>query len=179
MIFFNAQRQLLLKPLVLFFLVTSAFGQTSYEAEIQKWRQKTEAELKAEGGWLTVAGLFWLKEGINTFGTDPNLDIVLPPNSAPGKVGTLELKNGNVTLRVADGVIVSVNDKPVRVVEVRSDVDGQKADSLKVGELKLTIVKRAERFGLRLRDNNSRARREFTGLRWFPVRESYRVTATF
>lgn len=172
----------LLKPLFTATLLLAGaiatFAQTPYEVEIQTWRQQREAKLKAEDGWLTVAGLFWLKEGINTFGTDPTLDIVLPQNTAHGKVGSLELHQGVVTLRVEAGVTVQANDQPVKVLEVKSDVD-EKPDSIGVGELKLSLIKRGERFGLRLRDKNSQARREFKGLSWFPVSEKYRVTATF
>jgi uncharacterized protein (DUF1684 family) len=170
---------LLFMALFLFAPMAIATGQTTYEAEIQKWRQDYEAKLKAEDGWLAVAGLFWLKEGINTFGTDANLDIVLPPNSTPGKVGSLELRNGAVILSVADGVNVTANDHPVKILALKSDADNQTPDSIKVGDLKLTIIKRGARFGLRVRDQNSRARREFSGLHWYPARESYRVTATF
>jgi uncharacterized protein (DUF1684 family) len=165
--------------LTLFALLGSSVAQTSYQSEIQAWRQGREAELKADDGWLTVAGLFWLKEGANTFGTDAKLDIVLPPDSAPSKVGSFDLQNGVVALHVADGVVVSANDQPVRELTVKTDADDQKPDSIKVGMLKLTIIKRGERFALRVRDKNSRARREFTGLRWFPARASYRVTAAF
>jgi len=34
----------------------------SYRAQIEKWRQQREENLKAENGWLTVAGLFWRGE---------------------------------------------------------------------------------------------------------------------
>ena len=37
----------------------------SYSPNIQKFRADSEAELKADDGWLTVAGLFWLKPGQN------------------------------------------------------------------------------------------------------------------
>jgi uncharacterized protein len=164
---------------LLLFAPTLSAAQTPYEGEIQKWRQDYEAKLKGDDGWLAVAGLFWLKEGINTLGTDAKLNIVLPPNSTPGKVGSLELRSGVVTLRVADGVTVTANDQPVRVLELKSGADNQTPDSIRVGALKLTIIKRGERFGLRVRDRNSLGRREFTGLHWFPVRESYRVEATF
>ena len=180
MVFFNARWQrLLITAFMLFALVASSSGQTSYQAEIQTWRQERESKLKADDGWLTVAGLFWLKKGTNTFGTDAKLDIVLPPNSAPAKVGSFDLQGGVVTLHVADSVAVSANDQPVRELTVKSDADDQTPDSIKVGALRLSIIKRGERFGLRVRDKNSRMRREFTGLRWFPARVSYRVTASF
>ena len=57
--------------------------------------------LKREGGWLTVAGLFWLHEGANTFGKDPGNEIVLP--DGPAKAGVFELQDGKVTVKM-DGV---------------------------------------------------------------------------
>ena len=65
---------------------------------MQAWRQERETRLKADGGWLTLAGLFWLKEGPNRFGTDPAGDIVLPEGSAPAKAGVFELKGEQVTV---------------------------------------------------------------------------------
>ena len=51
----------ILLAIVLGFL-TSARAQTDYVKAIEKWRSDEEADLKKETGWLTVAGLFWLKE---------------------------------------------------------------------------------------------------------------------
>ncbi|HET9481032.1 MAG TPA: hypothetical protein VFP98_04680, partial [Candidatus Polarisedimenticolia bacterium] len=55
----------------------------SYTASIVEWRAQREARLKAPGGWLSVAGLFWLEEGTSRFGADPNLEIALPEGAAP------------------------------------------------------------------------------------------------
>ena len=74
------------------------FAATSYQTEIAEWRRTREANLKRDGGWLTVAGLFWLHEGSNTFGRDPGNEIVLPDGEARG--GSFELKNGKVTVRM-------------------------------------------------------------------------------
>ena len=166
------------KGLLLVLLASTIFAQSSFHTESRKWRQEREEKLKAEDGWLTVSGLYWLKEGANSFGASKTERIALPVGSAPAKVGTLELANGTVTLKVADGVDVRVKDQPVREFEMRFDGEKQ-PESFNVGSLKLSVIKRGERFGLRVRDKNSRARREFNGLRWFPARESYRVTASF
>src|SRR5437763_1085670 len=58
-----------------------------YEAEIAAWRAQRESNLKADTGWLTVAGLFWLKDGTNTFGSASTNDIVLPRGAAPAPHG--------------------------------------------------------------------------------------------
>jgi uncharacterized protein (DUF1684 family) len=41
------------------------------------------------------------------------------------------------------------------------------------------VIERGGRFALRVKDPESARRRSFRGLDWFPVRESYRVTARF
>ena len=50
---------------------TALFAASAYQTEIDAWRQAREAALKRDGGWLTVAGLFWLKDGANRFGPSP------------------------------------------------------------------------------------------------------------
>jgi uncharacterized protein (DUF1684 family) len=156
----------------------TASPQDSYEKTAQAWRAEREAKLKADDGWLTVSGLFWLHEGDNEFGSAPTNDIVLPPGSAPDRTGVFELRETKVTLRVADGARVTVNGRPVGEVEVQSD-QTKKPDLIQSGDLSFLLLKRGERWGIRLKDKNSRARRDFTGLRWYPVKESYRVTAKF
>ena len=42
-----------------------------YVADIEAWRTEREARLKADDGWLTLTGLFFLNEGDNSFGSSP------------------------------------------------------------------------------------------------------------
>src|SRR5262245_48078323 len=63
---------------------------------IEKWHQERWQELNGESGWLTLVGLFWLKEGGNTCGSDPNLDIVLPKEKVPPQFAQFNLKDGHV-----------------------------------------------------------------------------------
>ena len=165
---------------VLALVVSSVtLGQTNFTSENMKWRQHREEELKAEDGWLTVAGLYWLKEGVTTIGADKSqVDIVLPPNSTPGKVGVLKLENGVVTLQVTDGVGVTVNEKPVTEYVMTFETEKAPAQ-FKVGSLRLGVIKRSGRYGLRVRDKNSVARQQFKGLEWFPPQARFRVVATF
>jgi uncharacterized protein (DUF1684 family) len=165
--------------IVILLAFTITFSQSTYKSSIKQWRVEREDKLKADDGWLTVAGLFWLKEGTNTFGTDHSMNLVLPAGSAPANVGSLELRNGAVTLQINDGTTVNVNDQPAKELELKIDSNNTKPDVITIGSLKLTVIKRSNRIGLRLRDMNSRARREFKGLRWFPARHSLRVVATF
>jgi len=66
------------------------------EDEIARWRRERASALQAEGGWLTVAGLFWLHDGANSFGKDPASEIVLP--DGPARAGVFELRAGAVAV---------------------------------------------------------------------------------
>ena len=71
---------------------------TTFDDEIAQWRKQRIERLKAEGGWLAVAGLSWLHEGANTFGKDEKNEIVVPDGDA--RAGTFELKAGKVTVKM-------------------------------------------------------------------------------
>jgi uncharacterized protein len=151
----------------------------AYRAAIEKWRADREARLRNDGGWLQVVGLFWLKDGANSFGTGAGNTIVLPPGSAPARAGVFELREGKTTVRMEAGVEATVGNQPATVRELRPDVPGP-ADVLKLGpRLTLHVIERGGRYGIRLKDKESALLKEFTGLRWFPVQEDYRVEARF
>jgi uncharacterized protein (DUF1684 family) len=167
--------QILLGSVVVF--VTSAQGQTDYAKGIEKWRSERETNLKKETGWLTVAGLSWLKEGTNTVGTGENFDVRLTENFKQGKFGEIEFKDGKAALKVANGIEAQADGKNISApVELVSDEKG-KPTEIRTGTQTFFLIKREERFGIRLKDSNSEARRNFKGLHWFPINESYKVTA--
>jgi uncharacterized protein (DUF1684 family) len=152
---------------------------SEYRQSIEVWRRERETRLKAEDGWLAVAGLFWLHEGANRFGAEASNEIVLPAGSAPAHAGVLALTSKRVTVRLEPEVTATVDGQPVKAErELKPDTPGP-PDVLRLGRLRLSIIERGGRYGLRLRDPESARRRSFTGLRWYPIDDSYRVTARF
>jgi uncharacterized protein len=171
-------RKLCEQALVVMLVAASVAAQTSYQMEIQKWRDERLTELKSDDGWLTVVGLFWLKEGRNRIGSDSANEVVLPAGSAPKQLGVLDFQKGKITLRVEKGVKVSVNDQPVSEFELQAGKQG-KPDTVRFGELSFFVIKRGDRYGVRVKNKRSRQRLEFAGLKHFPARESYRIRARF
>jgi uncharacterized protein (DUF1684 family) len=154
-----------------------AFGQLSpYQQSVEQWRKYYEATLTSDDGWLTVAGLFWLHEGKNPFGSDPLNDIVLPAGSVPAVAGYFDFHQGKTWVHVNHGVPITLQGKPIEFAELHPD---STTDRLKVGTLTLYLHASGDRFAIRLKDKNSQIRRDFKGLRWFPIDESYRVIASF
>jgi uncharacterized protein (DUF1684 family) len=141
-------------------IVMSTIFAATYSDEIAAWRKQREERLKAPGGWLSVAGLFWLHEGENTFGRDAANEIVLP--DGPAKAGVFELRGGKVTVRMEG-----------KTRELWAD----SADVATVGRLSLLVLKRGEKFAIRLKDPESEARRRFHGIEYYPAKSEYRVTA--
>lgn len=160
------------------FGVGAAGAGESYREDVRRWREKREAGLRAPGGWLSVAGLFWLTEGESRFGSDPAGAIVLPP-SAPAVAGTLTLAKGRVGVRLAPGVAATHNGRPLAgTAELRPDTSGQR-DVLAMGPLSLSVIERNGRYALRLRDEERKERVAFKGLSWFEIDERWRVEARY
>ena len=141
------------------FFVISANAQTDYAKEIEKWRVDQEAELKADNGWLTVAGLFWLKEGVNTIGAGSGYDIELTENFK-GKFGEIIFQNGAANLKVENGVEATNDGKIISELPLVSDEKG-KPSVIQIGSQTFYLIKREDRFGIRLKDKNNKERTEF------------------
>ena len=151
---------MLTRAMVLLMAGGMLFAWSAYEDEITRWRLDREAALKADGGWLSVAGLFWLHAGANPFGKEASSDVVLP--DGPAHAGVLHLDHGKVTVTM---------DGSTR--ELRHD----SKDSLRVGRLSLLVIQRGDKFGIRLKDPEAATRREFKGIESFPISPAWRVTA--
>ncbi len=63
----------------LFFVsFTTKNDEGAYQTEINQWHKKRIECLKSEERWLNLAGLFWLKEGENTSGSDEKTTSFFP-----------------------------------------------------------------------------------------------------
>src|SRR3954454_8024023 len=75
----------------------------NYFDSIRQWQKQRDAGLRSEDGWLTLAGLFWLKPGEHTIGSADSNNFVLPKGSAPAQIGRLRLEGERVILTSVDG----------------------------------------------------------------------------
>jgi hypothetical protein len=150
-----------------------------YRAEIEKFRQQREAKLTSDTGWLTIAGLYFLTKPATTVGSSAENDVVLPVGTPP-RVGTFALaKNGKVSVALDPGVNVTLLDgKPFAGGSIKSDDPGP-PDRMVLGDVQVWIHQSGERPAIRVRDKNNHLRKEFTGMKWYPVNETYRVVGTF
>jgi len=148
-----------------------------YQNNILKWRQEVDTNLRRENGWLALAGLFWLRKGINLIGSAAGSDILLPKR-APQKLGTFEFDGNNVVLEVESDIPVEVNGVATRSALL--DADQEDVPSfITFNDIRMVVVRRSKGVGIRLWDNSRDDRRTFPSREWYPVKENYRVPATY
>jgi uncharacterized protein (DUF1684 family) len=165
-------------PFLAALVVSTLPSTTAYDAEIEAWRAARLERLKAEDGWPSVVGLFWLEPGDNGFGSGKGNVVVLPP-SAPARMGSIVLEKGRATLRVLPGVGLTANDKEVSGPTIlASDADGSPT-RLRHGSLLFYLIERRGKLAVRVKDSQSPARRDFHGLDYFPLDPSWRLEARF
>jgi uncharacterized protein (DUF1684 family) len=151
----------------------------AYTREVETWRETRVQRLTADGGWLTVAGLAWLSPGRNEFGSARSGPVVLPAHAAPAHAGAFIVEGNKVTVDVSPGVAVTRAGKPVTRALLRSDADDGGPDVLALGAVTMQVIARGGKLAIRVKDMRSPARAAFKGLRWYPVKPAYRVTARF
>ncbi len=146
-----------------------AVAEESPPADWIEWQHQRHESIAGPNGWTTLISLHWLPEGKTSVGSDPTNQFVLPADRVTGFVGVFSRTGDSVQFEAAPGVTAHSGGAPVHVLEMKSDAS-DKPSKLMVGSLSFVIIKRGERFGVRVRDPESPARHHFAGLHYFPYR---------
>jgi len=147
----------------------------AYQQSFDKWKADLMADMK--DNWLPLAGLFWLKAGPNTFGTDAKNAFVLPEHTAPARAGEFDLQGSDVSVKFASGVQATIDGKPVTTAKLQADTSG-KATVLELGKLRMHVIQRGQRIGIRVKDLDSAAVHDYRP-EFYPLNISYKITATW
>jgi len=147
------------------------------DAATRAWEERRLQRLQSEDGWLTLVGLGWLKQGVNTAGSDGKSTVVFP-EGAPPNVGTFTRSGANVSFQPAPGVVVTRGGKPFAGGAVQTDQEGRaEPDVFRLGRFRFHLIVRGDRVGVRIKNPESRARREFKGIPTYPPSARWRVVA--
>jgi uncharacterized protein len=160
----------------LLLLSSIVFKKDDYEKEIMEWRKGRVEELKNENGWLNLAGLFWLKEGENSFGSDISNDIIFPNGKAKPFMGKFVLANGVVTFSSLLKNQILINNIGSQEAQLFPSEENKVSS---FGSLRWFVIKRGQKYGVRLRDLESEFLQEFKGISYFDIDPSWRVKAKY
>jgi uncharacterized protein len=132
--------------------------------EVNEWRTRRTERLEAEDGWLTLIGLHWLAPGQNP--------LVIREKT----VGTVTLQDGKVTLTPAEPM--TIGGKPVAgPTPLVEDVAENGPTIVQMGSVRFNVIKRGDRYAMRVKDANAETRTHFKGIEMYPLDPKWRVEA--
>ena len=156
--------------------LTAQQSKKEYIKEIKIWDQKRLETLKSATGWVNLAGLFWLKTGENTFGSDSSNDIVFNHPDFPSHLGKFIVTNSEVRWITNSPNKVFSSGKQISELEV-FNIDSLKIPSLSFSNFKWNVIKREEKIGIRFRDLNNPALALLNHINRYDIDKKWKVKA--
>ncbi len=150
----------------------------SYAKEIENWRAKRLKNLLSETGWLNLSGLYWLKDGVNTIGGSDLNDCIFPTEHSKSYLGKILLKGGKVYLEDVPKD-VTIFSKGVKFEGGLVYSEDSEALVLSHQTLRWFIIKRGDKYAIRLRDLESEYVKNFKGIENFPTLQNWALKAKF
>lgn len=168
----------------IFQMTNIANGQNfeTYKKEIKEWDKNRITRLKAEDGWLNLAGRFILHEGKNTFGSDKSNDLVFPEASFPKFAGYFEQSNDKVAMIAK---MYSLNNTEFKIGgksckdTILFHKDSSNNPQVSYQNLRWNIIQRNDKLIVRLRNLNHPKLASFKGIERFPIDTNWRIKAKF
>jgi hypothetical protein len=142
---------------------TAGTATEDFAAETRAWHARRVERLRSETGWLTLVGLHWLEEGENRVERVP---------------GVFVLEAGKVRVKADPAAGLTVDGKAVGDAVLAADLD-ENPSAIRAGDLRIQLIRRGERLGLRVRDPNSPVRKGFQGIDTWPPDPKFRVVAAW
>ncbi len=145
-------------------------------AEWEKWRTNRVENLLKPGGWVSLSGLYWMRQGENTFGSGAGNSIQFPLDF-PEAIGTLVVENNRVSLiggieglkidsvESGEGLVFDPDSGLVKVMEYRT--------------YQWHIIERAGDIGIRLKNMDHPNSKKGLDLKYFEYNPDLVVKAGF
>jgi uncharacterized protein (DUF1684 family) len=158
--------------------VAGATDAAGERAAIEQWQARRAASLTSDTGWLTLAGLFWLKDGKNTFGSGASNALRLENAALAPQAGAFVKSGTTVSFVATPRSGITLDGKPVATVALVPDTKGEPT-VLASGSVSFFLIERGGKYGVRVRDKNNVHRTQFSGLQYFPVSSDWAFEARF
>ncbi len=165
--------------LFIFIILLSEIGfcqDVGYKQQITNWKTARLKELKSENGWLNLAGLFWLNEGKQAFGSAVSDPIRFPIPSFPAAVGYYERKGDVITQFITKNIAIKVNGaEQQQAIVFHPDSTVQPVISF--ASYRWTLIKREDKIGIRFRNLKHPAIAALKEIPCFSIDTNFRVKA--
>jgi uncharacterized protein (DUF1684 family) len=163
----------LLLPLAIMIFGCSTQHDPKYEHEIENFRDKRVAFLKSEKGYLNLVGLFWLKEGENSFGSGVDNDLQFPAEF-PKTFGSVFRSGKKVTFNY----IEPVDLKGDAVSSATIDID-DRSKVFSRGSFQWFILESGGNYAIRMRNFNNPLINKPLNLKFYKVAADWRISGHY
>lgn len=137
-----------------------------YLEQVAEWKQNRVESISAPTGWLRLAGMFWLEEGENSFGSSSEVDIQFPEGTIDEQAGLFVLENGIVKMVVEEGVEITHEGEAVFEFTLYDGTDEKRAEH---GTLEWHVIVRDDITAIRLYNKENEKADLFTGFPAYPI----------
>ena len=152
----------------------------AFNNEQQAWREQRAARLLEPDGWASLTGLHWIAPGAHYVGSDADNGMRL--TMGPEHLGMIELADAGLRFVPEPGLALTLDGEPLQgATELRAD-DAEAGPSeigFDGGKGRATVIKRGERYALRVRHAEAPTRTGFSGLDYWPADRDWLVDATY
>jgi uncharacterized protein len=148
----------------------------NYLQELEEWKADRMESLTNPTGWMKLAGMYFLEEGENSFGSGEGVDIQFPKGMIPEYAGIITLKNGVVTMSVAGGVNITHDGNPVEQMIL---FEGDETPAVEHGSLEWLIIEREELIAIRLYNKENEKVDDFEGFPRYETDTNWYLKAKF
>jgi uncharacterized protein (DUF1684 family) len=154
----------------------------AFAAGERAWREERVAKLTLPDGWTSLVGLHWLEEGEHYMGSDADNGIRVA--AGPAHVGMISLKKGRIRFVPERNATLTLDGQPLAgAVTLLSDADAGDNGPSKLGfdEGKgvITVIKRGERYAVRVKHADAPTRTGFRKIEYWPGGNDWVVKAKF
>ncbi|GAB3091750.1 DUF1684 domain-containing protein [Lysobacter terrae] len=152
----------------------------AFNATQQAWRDQRRADLTQPDGWTSLVGLHWLEQGEHYFGSDADNGIRLAVG--PAHVGMISLDGGRIRLVPEKGAPITLDEQPLKgAATLLSDADEKGPTRIGFDEGKglITVIKRGDRYALRVRHADAATRSGFKGIEYWPGGDDWIIHAKY
>ena len=154
----------------------------AYEGVIKEWRAQRVQRLTKPDGWLSLVGMHWLEVGRTRVGS--GADNGTRVAAGPPHIGVLTLdKEGHVRFDPESGAGITIDGQPaagsVTLVDDADPTRDATVVGFNKGDASFILIKRTDRYALRVRDALAPTRTGFPGIVYFPIDKAFRFRAKF
>ena len=155
-------------------------AQVAFQHELDVVRQARLAELTKPDGWTSLVGLHWIDPGSHYIGSSAGNGIKL--SVGPEHLGMIDLAPGRVRFVPDKGAALTLDGQPFTAEAILRADDAPTGPSVigfDKGKGLATVIKRADRYLLRVKHADAPTRTGFRGIEYWPTAADWRVEGRF